>query len=179
MEIPNMEMPSFNWDGVLISFHIPSCGQQDLMSFERTYKTCSAVVYKFVHNAWGAQFFVTFSTLCHIMPSSKGNIFRVTGHLWGEFIGHRWFPRTKASFDVFFDLRLNKRLSKQSWGWWFETPSRSLWRHCNEMSKTHLTTGGTWSDPGSSFFCHISSNLGSLYSTTDWYIVFHTSDNDR
>ena len=26
------------------------------------------------------------------------------------------------SFDVFFDLRLNKRLSKQSWGWWFETP---------------------------------------------------------
>ena len=25
---------------------------------------------------------------------------------------------------------LNKRLSKQSWGWWFETPSRSLWRHC-------------------------------------------------
>ena len=37
------------------------------------------------------------------------------------------------SFDVFFDLRLNKRLSKQSWGWWFETPSRSLWRHCNVM----------------------------------------------
>ena len=27
------------------------------------------------------------------------------------------------SFDAFFDLRLNKRLSKQSWGWWFETPS--------------------------------------------------------
>ena len=27
------------------------------------------------------------------------------------------------SFEVFFDLRLNKRLSKQSWGWWFETPS--------------------------------------------------------
>ena len=28
-------------------------------------------------------------------------------------------------------LRLNKRSSKQSWGWWFETPSHSLWRHCN------------------------------------------------
>ena len=25
------------------------------------------------------------------------------------------------SFDVFFDLRLNKQLSKQSWGSWFET----------------------------------------------------------
>ena len=26
---------------------------------------------------------------------------------------------------------LNKRLSKQCWGWWFETPSCSLWRHYN------------------------------------------------
>ena len=43
------------------------------------------------------------------------------------------FPAQRAvtwRFDVFFDLRLNKRLSKQSWSWWFETPSRSLWRHC-------------------------------------------------
>ena len=38
-------------------------------------------------------------------------------------------PETR-SFNVFFDLRLNKRLSKQSWGWRFKTPSRSLWRHC-------------------------------------------------
>ena len=30
-----------------------------------------------------------------------------------------------------FYLRMNKPMSKQSWGWWFETPSRSLWRHCN------------------------------------------------
>ena len=46
----------------------------------------------------------------------------------GEFPSQR--PVTR-SFDVFFDLCLNKRLSKQSWGWWFETPSHSLWRHCN------------------------------------------------
>ena len=46
----------------------------------------------------------------------------------GEFPAQR--PVTR-SFDVFFDMRLNKRLSKQSWGWWFETPSRPLWRHCN------------------------------------------------
>ena len=44
----------------------------------------------------------------------------------GEFPAQR--PVTR-SFDIFFDLRLNKRLSKQSWGWWFETPSRPLWRH--------------------------------------------------
>ena len=40
-------------------------------------------------------------------------------------------------FDVFFDLRLNKRLSKQSWGWWFETPSYPLWRHCNGTYHLH------------------------------------------
>ena len=50
----------------------------------------------------------------------------------GEFPSQR--PVTR-SFDVFFDLCLNKRLSKQSWGLWFETPSRSLWRHCNENGK--------------------------------------------
>ena len=35
---------------------------------------------------------------------------------------------------TFFDLHLNKRLSKQSWGWWFEMLSRPLWRQCNDMS---------------------------------------------
>ena len=44
----------------------------------------------------------------------------------GEFPAQRPVTRT---FDVFFDLWLNKRLSKQSWDWWFETPSCSLWRH--------------------------------------------------
>ena len=62
------------------------------------------------------------------MTSSNGNIFRVTGHLCGEFTAHR--PVTRG-FDVFLGLRLNKRLSKQSWGWWFETLSRPLRRHCN------------------------------------------------
>ena len=51
----------------------------------------------------------------------------------GEFPSQR--PVTR-SFDVFFDLRLNKRLSKQSWGWWFETLSRSLWRHRNVIVST-------------------------------------------
>ena len=51
------------------------------------------------------------------------------------------------SFDVFFDLRLNKRLSKQSRDWWLETPSRPLWRHSNclrsvtsEPLRVHLPT---------------------------------------
>ena len=54
------------------------------------------------------------------------------------------FPAQKPvtqSFDVFC-LRLNKRLSKQSRGWWFETPSRSLWRHCKN-SFSSLSRGQT------------------------------------
>ena len=69
-----------------------------------------------------------------MMTSSDGNISRVTGPLCGEFTGHRWIPHTKASdagLWYFFYLILNKRFCKQSWGWWFETPSCSLWRHCN------------------------------------------------
>ena len=71
--------------------------------------------------------------------SSNGSIFRVTGHLCEEFMGHRWFPRTKASHAelwYFLYLCLNKGLSKQWWGWWFETPSRPLWRHCNVCIKS-------------------------------------------
>ena len=37
-------------------------------------------------------------------------------------------------FDVFFDLRLSKLLSKQSWCRWFDTPSRWLWHQCNDPS---------------------------------------------
>ena len=85
-----------------------------------------------------------------IIKSSNGNMFRVTGFcagnspvntgnspVTGKFPSHR--PVTR-SFDVFFDLRLIKRLSKQSRRRWFETPSRSLWRHCNVVPN---------SDPGS------------------------------
>ena len=50
----------------------------------------------------------------------------------GEFPTQR--PVTR-SFDVYFDLRSDKRLSKQSWGWWFETLSHSLWRHRNGILK--------------------------------------------
>ena len=51
-----------------------------------------------------------------------------------EFSSLQWISPQRPvmqSFDVFFDLILSKRLSKQWWGWWFETPSIPLWRHCN------------------------------------------------
>ena len=53
----------------------------------------------------------------------------------GEFPTQR--PVTR-SFDVYFDLRPNKRLSKQWWGWWFETQSWSLWHHRNEYWNIQL-----------------------------------------
>ena len=85
-----------------------------------------------------------------MMTSSNGNIFRVTGPLCGEFTGPGEFPTQRPvtrSFDVFFDLRLNKRLSKQPRGWLFETPSWSLWRQCNVIQTANqnhfLSTMGT------------------------------------
>ena len=52
----------------------------------------------------------------------------------GEFPSQR--PVTQ-SFDVFFHLRLNKRLIKQSRRRWFETPSGSCRRHCNALRILH------------------------------------------
>ena len=72
----------------------------------------------------------------NMMTSSNGNIFHVTGPLCREFTGE--FPSQRPvtrSFGVFFHLCLNKRLSKQSWGWWFEMPPRSLWRNCNVLCR--------------------------------------------
>ena len=83
----------------------------------------------------------------NMMTSSNGTIFRVTGPLCREFTGPGEFPAkwpVTRSFDVFFDLRLNKRLSKQPWGWWFETPLWSLWRQCNVFITD--CTGSCWND---------------------------------
>ena len=70
----------------------------------------------------------------YMMTASNGNIFRVTGPCAGNSLVTGEFPSQTPltwSFDVLFDLRLNKRLSKQLWGRWFKTPSRPIWRHCN------------------------------------------------
>ena len=48
------------------------------------------------------------------------------------------------SFDVFFDLRLNKRLSKQSRSWLFETLSSPLWRHSNVFKSYSALSQTSW-----------------------------------
>ena len=60
----------------------------------------SYMVRKFLYFLW-----VSIGRFTHIllgyfinrMTSSNGNVFRVTGHLCGEFTGPRWIPRTKAT----------------------------------------------------------------------------------
>ena len=64
--------------------------------------------------------------IVNMMTSSNGNIFRVTGLLCGDSPVTGEFPPQRPvtrCFDGFFDLRLNKRLGKQSIRRWFETPS--------------------------------------------------------
>ena len=72
--------------------------------------------------SWWRHQMETFSAL---LASCAGN-----SPVPGEFPAQRSVTR---SFDAFLHLRLNKGLSKRSWGWWFETPSRPLWRHRNGL----------------------------------------------
>ena len=78
-------------------------------------------VWKQFSKTWWRHQMETFSALLAICAGNSS--------VPGEFPTQR--PVTQ-SFDVFFDLRLNKHLSKQSWGWWLETLPCPLWRHRNE-----------------------------------------------
>ena len=78
--------------------------------------------FEMMHKTWWRHQIETFSALLAICAGNSP--------VPGEFPTQR--PVTR-SFDVYFDLRPNKRLSKQPWGWWFETLSCSLWRHRNEL----------------------------------------------
>ena len=80
---------------------------------------------------------VTFYTcnLWRILSTSANHICEGNTPVTGEIPPQR--PVTR-NFDVFFDLRLNKRFSKQSRHRWSETPSRSLWHHCNVASSGNI-----------------------------------------
>ena len=89
-------------------------------------------------NPWWRHQMETFSALLAICAGNSP--------VPGEFPAQR--PVTR-SFDVFFDLCLNKWLSKQSWGWWFETLSCPLWRHCNALWPGDPMTSLKWVTTGS------------------------------
>ena len=82
----------------------------------------AALLQAFLFYTWWRYQMETFSTLMALCAKNS----LVTG----VFPSQR--PVTR-SFDVFFDMHLHKQLSKQSRRWWFETPMRSSWRHCNDV----------------------------------------------
>ena len=103
-------------------------GQKDMTYNCALNICCTSVlgIYPWSTNRWycrGCPLFMMTSwngTLSALLAICAGN-----SPLTGEFLSKR--PVT-PSFDDFFDLRLNERLSKQSWARWFATPSRPLWR---------------------------------------------------
>ena len=83
-----------------------------------------------LHSVSGICTLIVFTWWRHQMETFSALLALCAGNspVTGEFPSQR--PVTR-SFDVLFDLHLNKRLSKQSKGWWLGTPSCS-WRHCND-----------------------------------------------
>ena len=79
--------------------------------------------------------FITVDNSCKLL-ALQNNVVSSANKIEGEFTGHRWIPLSKArdaELWCFLWSAPDKRLSKQSWRRWFETPSHSLWCHCNEL----------------------------------------------
>ena len=100
----------------------------DDLSMQRTSESSATELSRL---SWWRHQMETFSALLAICAGNSP--------VRGEFPAQR--PVTR-SFDVFFDLCPNKRLSKQSRGWWFGTPSRQLWRHRNVLEYFDVGTKG-------------------------------------
>ena len=80
------------------------------------------------------------------------------------------FPSQKPvtrSFDVFFDLRRSKLLIKHSRRRWFETPSRSLWRHPNDF------TQHTYYTPAKKNYVHVKPGSPYHSDNTEWVAYEH------
>ena len=114
---------------------VPGLGQKTWMRY-CTVHACE--------NIWGGENIVTpetmlasFKRLHHDYVIKWKHLPRYWPFVRGNSPVTGGFPTQRPvtrSFDDFFDLRLNKRLSKQSLGWWFETPSRPLWCHCYDAA---------------------------------------------
>ena len=101
----------------------------------------------FLHRTKTQDAFTPAFALCHHVftatmgTPSNGKLFRATGPLWGNHRSSVVSPSQRPatmSFNVFFNLCLKKRLNKQSRRRWLESPSRSLWRHCNVIDDSVL-----------------------------------------
>ena len=117
-----VDLTSIFWQDIFIikpgthAMHIPAV---DLI-WAMYMPAVNVICFQMFSDAWWRHQIETFSALLAVCAGNSP--------VSDEFPTQR--PVTQ-SFDVFFDLRPNKRLSKQWRGWWFETPSCPLWCHCN------------------------------------------------
>ena len=109
--------------------------------------TCTVTEPSCSHPTWWRHQMKTFSVLLAICAGNSP--------VPGDFPAQR--PVTR-SFGVFFDLRRIIRLNKQSWGWWFETLSRPLWRHSNDCGYTVAVHYDKW-DKSMSFLNYVHPNI--------------------
>ena len=130
--LTSTSFPRWTHDRVNAHIHSPSTAQCRMQ--------CSSCQYAAESCTWWRHQMETFSALLAICAGNSP--------VPGEFPTQR--PVT-WNLDVFFDLHLNKRLSKQWWRLWFEMPLCPLWRHCNEkhnwLSSKYaqlITYGSPW-----------------------------------
>ena len=115
---------SHEWAHIFSSWHVAA------ITISSSTRSCRGSFYKAIQiYRWGKQsrdiwWRHQMETFSELLALCAGN-----SPVSGEFPAQRPVTRT---FEVFFDLRPNTLWTKQWWGWWLETPSRSLWRHCND-----------------------------------------------
>ena len=107
--------------------NVSQCPQNKSNTWGVKQMYCTEQTIFYYEYQWTHAFFISWprcqmETFAALLALCAGN-----SRVIGEFPSQR--PVTRC-FDVFFYLCLNKRLSKQSWIWWFEALSRLIWRHC-------------------------------------------------
>ena len=82
--------------------------------------------------------------------SGHPNAFHIIGPLWGESTGHQMVFIHKRplmqSFDVFFDVGMEKLLNKQSSCQWSKTPMMLMWHHCYVILEWNKMLSCNWDE---------------------------------
>ena len=135
-------------------------------------------------NLWKSRFkpfFYDFNIVCTWWRHQMETFSALPGYcfLCGEFIVHRWIPRTKASDAELWcfpsSLPEKKKLSKQASGWWFETPSHLLWHHCNQIRLTKGTQASIYPRGTRTTFQYLTSRFWHhIYWHVGNYVVYYT-----
>ena len=119
--------PAIDFTEALFPWYF-NCGCTSMMRRPENYPT----VYSMCRNEspWGPCGLIVMLLSVYMIPSSNVNIFRVTDPLCEEFTGGILAQRSGTQSFI-----VHTHMSEQTRRQRFETPSGSLWRHCNDMSR--------------------------------------------